>query len=577
MQVRHGRRWLESLRMKNLTTQERERRPWVVVVNNERGMALVLALVAIVLVAMLSLSGVVTSQGELQMAVNEQSAKRAFDVAEAGVRHAFRILGSNDADAWSNGFNDELSDGGTGGSLASAGGEVVTLEDNLQYRFFAFGGSGANDGYYIRAVDNFDDADQTTDVDQKILIVARGRVGTAEKVIEAISRPPVNCALTFGESPATIGGNSSTDNLQLNTSDGSGACVHGNGNVSINGNPSFPDGATASGTMSCVGNAQIGSGGCSEALGGQPPRTLTVADIGAMSQRVADLGNANVNGPYYILHTRNSAPGAGQWIVPAGGLVTKGGNCWETDPDAPNPGTPDNSRVGLCNGGVAVAMPAGVTIDTGTRTCTFTSSVQPGIYYCDGNVKNQGNLGFSGTQRALTIISRDHMTFGSQTNMWAFFNNVGAATVTALTNAIESSTNHVALSDIPHPLPYDSDQQALTTEKIKTNGKLALKELKNILYVSGADLTFSGNNDNLTGIILVHNELSMIGGKTVTGYLVVGDGLPTYPGDPHPAANVGQNVYPSKVNGNITINFMNFDTLLPLGAPRMVAWNDDAW
>jgi Tfp pilus assembly protein PilX len=91
------------------------------------GIALVLALVSIMLMSMLGLYGAVGSQTDLRIASNDQLSKRAWDVTDGGVRHGFRILGEDGANTWSNGFSDELSNGGVGGSLGSAGGTVTTV------------------------------------------------------------------------------------------------------------------------------------------------------------------------------------------------------------------------------------------------------------------------------------------------------------------------------------------------------------------------------------------------------------------------------------------------------------------
>ena len=167
-------------------------------VHNQRGMALVLTLVALVLFSTLGLFLAVNSQTESQIVGNEQSAKRAFDIANAGLSHTFRLIGDNSTTtAYRNGFDDELSEGGTGGALAATGTTVVTLDDGNRYRRFSFGG-----GYYnVRAVDNYDDNDQSTDSDQRIMIISRGQyttaTGTAEKVVQAIALPATPCALTM--------------------------------------------------------------------------------------------------------------------------------------------------------------------------------------------------------------------------------------------------------------------------------------------------------------------------------------------------------------------------------------------
>ena len=209
------------------------------------GIALVLALVSILLLSMLGLYGAVGSQTDLRIAGNDQRSKRTWDVADGGIRHGFRILGEDGANAWSNGFSDELSNGGVGGSLGSAGGTVTTVEGQ-QYVFFPFGGSNSTDGYYVRAVDNFDDADQNTDTDQRVLIISRGRVGDAVKVVEALTVPPVKCALT-ANGDTLLSGNSMSSNVQVNTLDGNGACVHTNKDLKVQGSVNFPDGASAAG------------------------------------------------------------------------------------------------------------------------------------------------------------------------------------------------------------------------------------------------------------------------------------------------------------------------------------------
>ncbi len=557
---------------------------------NQKGVAMIMALLAIAAIAMMGAFGAISAQSELQIAGNEQLSKRALGVSDAGIRHAFRILGDVvNPNAYLNGFNDELSNGGTGGALGAAGAGVQTLEDGNQYVFFPFGGS-STDGYFVRAVDNFDEPtvnNLLNDRDQRIMLIARGRVGGAEKVIQALAAPPVSCALTFGTTAATVGGNAAADDVQVNSNEGAGACVHGNGPVTVSGSTVFPDGATASGTMTCVGGASLISGGscAANAQGSQLPRNIVRADIGEMAQRVADLGNANRNGPYYILHTRPSYPGG---LPNVANTITRGGHCVGRDNSAPAVATPVTSMVGLCNGGVVInpgdaTWPNGVAINAGAGTCAFTNAVPPGIYYCDGIVPNPGNLSFPGNvQQPVTIISRDRMTFGAQTDLQAFFNDTNSETSppSALATALATAANNIGAGLIPAPYvwePAPPPPPSLLPGQtlLSTRGTIAMGGVTNVLFVSGEDLTFAGTNSNMTGIILVHNELSMAGNKTITGYVSVGDGIPTYQGDPHPPANVADNVNPNSVLGNITLNFSNFSTLLPLGPPQLMSWNDD--
>jgi hypothetical protein len=148
----------------------------------------------IALMLSLGAAGTRSAQIELRIAHNDLQSKQALEIAEAGWHHAFGLLRRNDAltrlNGAANGFNDELSGGGTGGSLAALG-SMRTLSDGHSYRFNqTHGQTGPDDGYYVRAVDNQDETaglnDPTTDRDNIVYVIARGRVGTAERVIETV-------------------------------------------------------------------------------------------------------------------------------------------------------------------------------------------------------------------------------------------------------------------------------------------------------------------------------------------------------------------------------------------------------
>ena len=628
------------------------------ILRNQRGVALVLTLVAVMLFSMLGLFMSVNSQTESQIVNSEQSAKRALDISNAGISHAFRLIGDNSIDtAYQNGFDDELSNGGTGGALDATGTSVVTLEDGNQYRSFSFGGGT----YYVRAVDNFDDDDQTTDSDQRIMIISRGQFpntsGTAEKIIQAIALPATPCALTV-EKDLSVSGNTDTNNVQVNTVDGFGACAHTNGDMRIRGNPTFPDGATSTGDMDCQGSANIKQGDCSSAEGSQPRRQLPSINVGELAQMVADLGSADPKGPYYILHTR----AAGSFVI---GDISKGRGyggtnaCPQSDASAATPAT---STVGICTHGtlvfgserynlvgdstgsyheypvmldvyaangkgngdgssstsgtntggsgsgneIANAYPVmldvyaangkgnggGGSSTSGTNTggsgngngssnggsssggggggpisisngvCTFSGTIPDGIYYCDGKVVNSGQVDGAN----VTIIARDHIEFSSQINLETFYPIAPDPPAS------------------PNPLydggtSYTDRVDNLTESELKTAAIAARNKLSNIVLVAGADIRMTGNNNGvpgITGIILAHNEVDLQGGKTFTGYVQACNGLPTFTGDPWPESRLNEFVNANDVNGGITINFQNFGTAFPLGAPAMTAWQDRA-
>lgn len=545
------------------------------VVTNQNGLALVLALATMLPVSMIGLFGAVTGQTELMIAKNEENSKKALNVAEAGVRHAIRLLANGSA--YQNGFNDELGpagiDAGTGGGLAAAGSTVVPYPGDtgaaalLRYRFFSFGGSATEDGYYVRAIDNHDsDGSSNTDIDQRFILISRGKLGTAEKTIEALVSPPTPCAITTGDR-LNVGGSVGSSDLQVNTTDGFGACVHANGPLDISGNASFPDGAISSlgdPPGDCSGNPDIAGGNCSQVLWSQPARELPNTNPGQYGKWVADLGNANpsaTTGKFYILHTW---AGLGRAV----GDITKGGGCYYTDTLPPA-----TSLVGRCGGSIPypdlTTSPADIPvvgaektaltsngISLAAGTCTFSgNNIPAGIYYCDGKIANSGPV--SGT--GVTIISRDDMRFTSQTNLSAFFPN-------AIAGGLASNAS------------TDIDNQANVT--LKNAGVAAKGFLQNLVMMVGNDLDFSGNNTTITGIILVHNQIEMTGGKTINGYLVAADGqpLPSFPGDPHPAGSSSTlNIAFNKFLGNSQINYMNFGTANPMGAPILRAWNDGQW
>ena len=167
----------------------------------------------------------------------------------------------------------------------------------------------ATDGYYVRAEDNYDDEFQATDRDQRIRIIARGQVGDAVKVIEALTVPPVKCALT-ANGDTLLSGNSMSSNVQVNTLDGNGACVHTNENLKIQGSVNFPDGASASGSSHRLQRQpdywEVVA--VTQSKKTQPIQYIPTINPGQWAQYVANLGIANPAGPYYILHSRGSLP-----------------------------------------------------------------------------------------------------------------------------------------------------------------------------------------------------------------------------------------------------------------------------
>ena len=124
-------------------------------------MALVLVLLVIAVLALLGVAGTRSAQTELQMGSKEMVGRQALSAAEAGINHAYSLIKANLTNRLTYAgactqcaFDNELSGGGTGGTLPSIG-STATL-GTLSYRFRVFGG-GTSDGYYVQAADNYDE------------------------------------------------------------------------------------------------------------------------------------------------------------------------------------------------------------------------------------------------------------------------------------------------------------------------------------------------------------------------------------------------------------------------------------
>jgi hypothetical protein len=292
----------------------------------------------------------------------------------------------------------------------------------------------------------------------------------------------------------------------------------------------------------CSGTPLIAGGNCNQVLWNQPTRALPNTNPGQYGKWVADLGNANPGGPFYILHA-------------ASGTVRKGGGCYYSGPSTGNCGSsityPDSTTSPADQ---AASLPAGISFGSNGR-CIFSGTVTPGIYYCEGKISSQSQIVGAG----VTIISRDDMDFTSQSSLTAFFPNAGMNT---------GQPAKVATDAI----------NALPSGSIKDKGIEALERLQNLTMMVGNDLDFSGNNSSITGIILIHNQIEMTGGKTIYGYIIAADGLPAFSGDPHPAGSSSTlNISYNNLSGSSTINYVNWGTANPLGPPILRAWNDGQW
>jgi hypothetical protein len=230
--------------------------------HQQEGTALVVVLLVVGIFMFLGAFGSYTTRNELAMARADQNAKQALAYAEAGIHHAWNLLKADAAD----GFNDELSSGGTGGGLGSLG--ISTTLEGDTYRFYHLG-TEADDGYYVRVEDNFDETsganNPAADIDSKIKIISWGIVGKAERVVEVTVGGSSKFSMAlFGKLFITLSGGSVTDSFDSSVgaynagTAGSEGHVRSNGDISLSGGATHVKGnATAGGTVSASGGSSV--------------------------------------------------------------------------------------------------------------------------------------------------------------------------------------------------------------------------------------------------------------------------------------------------------------------------------
>jgi hypothetical protein len=305
---------------------------------DESGIALIAVLLLTAVMLALGAFGARSAQIELRIAQNEWLAKRALDTAEAGLNHAFSLI-QVDGDGT---YDNELSAGGTGGVLASLG--SVTTLDGQPYRFASFG-NGANDGYYVQALDDFDEAaganDPTRDRDNKITLVSRGRVSTAERIIAAQVDASMFQDALFGKRFVSLTGGSRIDSFDSRVGTYDPGTARSNGDTRSNGPV----------TLSGSGTAIYG-----DAVAGTTVSGGTVSGTTADKAPPLYFSPVSPCGPAYYPDTTGMT-GSGNWSY-----------------------TPANGNLKVAGGG-------SVTLANGTYCFSSISLTGGGIVKIDGPVK----------------------------------------------------------------------------------------------------------------------------------------------------------------------------------------------
>jgi hypothetical protein len=198
----------------------------------EQGTALISVLLLTSLMLILGVLGTGTAQNEIRVARNELLAKKALYAAQAGLTHAFSLVKAEHSGS----FDADLAGGGTGGALAGLG--SLAALDGVDYLFHPFG-DGANDGYFVRAEDNYDERagpnNPTRDSDGKIEIISRGRAGGAERIVRArVERGSLFPQAVFSKLAVGIWNSVRTDSFDSRNGPYAPATVRSNGDVRSN-------------------------------------------------------------------------------------------------------------------------------------------------------------------------------------------------------------------------------------------------------------------------------------------------------------------------------------------------------
>lgn len=331
---------------------------------NQRGQALIVALLTLLVLTLLGLALTSMSMVSMTVSTNEREASEALYVADSGIAHATAILATQ---SWPN-FDPALLSGDgqgcTGDELQAAPPGALGFPPAAELipaagRAFAPAGS-----YQVRVCDDdslerasnrpptLPDSDPNHDANERVLIrsTGAGRNGATATIEVMLARLELPGILVDG-------------NLRLNGNPsvmGAGGSVHANGALDLVGNPCAQQYFSASGSVSGAGSAQ-GGAGCTGAG--------------------ADVRPAQDPIPVPVIAPSSLRPRA-DYVLGADGLIR--------------------------NQGGAVLTLAGWSWDGGSRRWSGGGNIPAGTYYAEGNIDLSGNPGRGGpgpSPLPLTLIA----------------------------------------------------------------------------------------------------------------------------------------------------------------------------
>lgn len=295
-----------------------------------------------------------------------------------------------------------------------------------------------------------------------------------------------------------------------------GTCggAHANEDMRIQGNPGvqMANGLTVSNQtvtnrgidiangMDISGDPCVGRPQCSLPPGQQPDAnrldTATERDNYESANNSADLQDIpKINPADYAQKVADLGAAGSGYICRLDGQVQQRGTC--------------SSTTGLCNvetTGTIVSAPTGWSCSSGNWQVS-SSSAANGVFYSEGQTRISGSPGSAANPLQATIVARDS----------------------------------IEISGSPNIKPYPTTSA----------------DLQNHLLVTGNDLKISGNMkaNYEKAAILVHQQFEISGNPEIAGFIISGDGLPTWTGDPFGPSQSNSGVTVNRINGNPTLTY----------------------
>lgn len=382
----------------------RARRGWVI--DDERGVALVMTLVILLILSSLVLALLSVSGFEPQISTNHSHTVRARYVAEAGIEYAYGQLATN-TDTW----DDVLA-----GATCARGAILGAPTSNLP------GLGNAHGAFTVRIRNDCDTNDNrrtglsldtttgpcggagpgspTHDANCRVIVTSAGTIGSTTRTISVVVArivfPPLTAALAFPGSQANVdfSSNIAIDGRDMRLSDspgaptGAAAAVYG---IAVNG--ALP--ALAAQVKTALANSPQndvrGKDATNVTATTQGPNTIRADDV-LTSQAVSDLVAGLKSSADLSLHV---APGETYSIGNVGAACSidlKSSTCW---------GTPAHPSVVYLRGTRSVGGASPALAVTGDSVGTGILIVENGAVEIGGNFRWNGPIIVTGNDAAI--------------------------------------------------------------------------------------------------------------------------------------------------------------------------------